>query len=46
MLEILKFCFSSGWNLICTILVILALGYSIRETLEGVASVIAAKVMK
>lgn len=46
MLEILKFCFSSGWNLFCTLVLILAIGYSIREILEGLTGVITAKMLK
>jgi len=46
MLEILKFCFSSGWNLFATILLIIVSGYAIRNIFEGVTEIIAAKIKK
>lgn len=46
MLEILKFCLSSGWNLFGTSVLILVSGFSAAWVFTGVTEAIASKVKK
>lgn len=46
MLDILKFCVETGWNLFGTLVIILAIGYVARNIFEGITEVIIAKIKK